>query len=107
MNPHLDVIICTEDATEEVGTARVEYRPWADEVILRDIDFTTDTIKTAVIMALRADVEYYARKATPKPTNAERLNAYWDDYMEDEGTTSFGEYLDSLGVTAPEENNNG
>lgn len=103
MSQHLDVIICTEDATEEVGTAHVEYRPWAGEVILRKVDFTTDTIKTAVIMALQADVEYYARKATPKPTNAERLNAYWDGYIDDVDATSFGEYLDRMGVTAPEE----
>lgn len=104
MNPELDVIICTEDATEEVGTARVEYRPWANEVILRDVDFTTDTIKTAVIMALQADVAYYATKANPEPTNAEKLDQHHHAWIEDKaGTDSLGEYLNSIGVTAPEE----
>ena len=104
MTQHLDIIICTEDATEEVGTARVEYRPWANEVILRDVDFTTDTIKTAVIMALQADVEYYARKATPKPTNAEKLADVYRSWCGgDKVPNSLIRFMDEAGVTAPEE----
>lgn len=104
LRAHHDIIICTEDATEDVGTARVEYRPWANEVILRDVDFATRDMKTAVIMALQADVDHYANKAFPEPTNAEKLDALWDDYAaEFTWDSTFGEYLDSLGVTAPEE----
>lgn len=104
MNHHLDVIIYTEDATEQVGTARVDYRPWASEIILRDVDFNTNDAKTAVIEGLRADVDWYARRDNPEPTNAEKLNAIWDAWSGDfnlHGT--LGEFLDEHGVTAPEE----